>query len=186
MLFHSCCSHAIVFGKTPAHESPVSYSHTEWYLLFSLETTWSKWSKCLLSKTNYNNNNIIFISIIIIIKSCERRRVDDFSFFDCSSSFHFLLIEFHCTFFIYYIKCYQIMFIIVFWFGTDRLSDSFFSYQLYFFPSPRLYSYLLCLFFFISFLLFPCASVLENTYAWVPHFLYSHTEWYLLFFALWK
>ena len=25
--------------------------------------------------------------------------VDDFSFFDCSSPFGFLLIEFHCTFF---------------------------------------------------------------------------------------
>ena len=34
-LFHSCCSHARVFGKTLAHEFPISYSHTEWYLHFS-------------------------------------------------------------------------------------------------------------------------------------------------------
>ena len=35
ILFHSCCSHARVFGKTLAHKFPLSYSHTEWYLLFS-------------------------------------------------------------------------------------------------------------------------------------------------------
>ena len=29
VLFHSCCSHAWVFGKTLVHEFPVSYSHTE-------------------------------------------------------------------------------------------------------------------------------------------------------------
>ena len=34
ILFHSCCSYARVFGKTLLHEFPVSYSHTEWYLLF--------------------------------------------------------------------------------------------------------------------------------------------------------
>ena len=27
VLFHSCCSHAWVFGKTLVHEFPVSYSH---------------------------------------------------------------------------------------------------------------------------------------------------------------
>ena len=36
VLFHSCRSHAGVFGKTLVHEFPVSYSHTEWYLLFYL------------------------------------------------------------------------------------------------------------------------------------------------------
>ena len=36
VLFHSCCSHAWVFGKTLMHEFPVSYSHTEWYFLISL------------------------------------------------------------------------------------------------------------------------------------------------------
>ena len=34
-LFHSCCSHARVFGKTLTHEFHISYLHTEWYLLFS-------------------------------------------------------------------------------------------------------------------------------------------------------
>ena len=49
-----------------------------------------------------------------------RGRGDDFSFFDCSSPFCFLLIEFH---------------------------------------------------YLVSFLLFQCVSVWENTLAWVPHFL---------------
>ena len=31
--FHSCCSHARVFGKTLVHEFDISYSHTEWYLI---------------------------------------------------------------------------------------------------------------------------------------------------------
>ena len=35
ILFHSCCSHTLVCGKTLVHEFPISYSHTEWYLLFS-------------------------------------------------------------------------------------------------------------------------------------------------------
>ena len=35
VLFDPCCSHARVFGKTLVHEFPISYSHTEWYLLFS-------------------------------------------------------------------------------------------------------------------------------------------------------
>ena len=34
ILFRSCCSHARVFRKTWVHEFPISYSHTEWYLLF--------------------------------------------------------------------------------------------------------------------------------------------------------
>ena len=34
--------------------------------------------------------------------SISKGRVDDFSFFDCSSPFCFLLIEFHCTFSISY------------------------------------------------------------------------------------
>ena len=36
VLFHSCCSHSRVFGKTLVHEFPISYSHTERYFLFSL------------------------------------------------------------------------------------------------------------------------------------------------------
>ena len=34
ILFHSCCSHARVFGKTPVHEFVTFYSHTELYFLF--------------------------------------------------------------------------------------------------------------------------------------------------------
>ena len=34
ILFHSCCTHEQVIGKTLFHEFPISYSHTEWYLLF--------------------------------------------------------------------------------------------------------------------------------------------------------
>ena len=36
VLFHSCCSHAWVFGKTLLHDFPISYSHNEWYFVFSL------------------------------------------------------------------------------------------------------------------------------------------------------
>ena len=36
VLFHSCCSHAQVFGITPVHEFLYSCSHTEWYFLFFL------------------------------------------------------------------------------------------------------------------------------------------------------
>ena len=34
IVFHSCCSMGKVFGKTLVHEFPISYSHTEWHLLF--------------------------------------------------------------------------------------------------------------------------------------------------------
>ena len=50
--------------------------------------------------------------------------------------------------------------------------DFFFSCQLYFFPHSFSSSYFLPLFHcLISILLFPFASVWENTRAWVPHFL---------------
>ena len=35
ILFDYCCSHARVFGETPVHEFPISYSNTEWYFIFS-------------------------------------------------------------------------------------------------------------------------------------------------------
>ena len=38
ILFYSCCSHARLFvGKTFVQEFPIPYSHTELYLLFSLD-----------------------------------------------------------------------------------------------------------------------------------------------------
>ena len=48
-------------------------------------------------------------------------------------------------------------------------------HPLCFFPYSSLSSYLLGLFLYlISFMLFPCASVWENTRAWVPYFLYPY------------
>ena len=38
ILFHSCCSHVWVFRKTLMPEFHISYSHTEWCLLFSDST----------------------------------------------------------------------------------------------------------------------------------------------------
>ena len=35
ILFHSCCSHVQVFGKTLVHEFHIPNSHTEWYLFFT-------------------------------------------------------------------------------------------------------------------------------------------------------
>ena len=70
-------------------------------------------------------------------------RVQDFSYFGCSSPF--FLIEFNCYFSIYY-KYYHIMFIIiVFWSGSD-LPSGFFSCPLYDFPYTRLSSILTPLF----------------------------------------
>ena len=73
----------------------------------------------------------------------------------------------------YLLKYNNIMFyIIVFWLGCEGRRDFFFSCPSYFFPYSRFSSYLLRLFrYLISFLLFSCASVWENTRAWVPHFL---------------
>ena len=47
----------------------------------------------------------------MVIKEFSRGRVDDLSFFDFSSPFCFLIINFYCTFSI--IKYYHIMFIII-------------------------------------------------------------------------
>ena len=61
--------------------------------------------------------------------------------------------------------------IIVFWLGSDKPSGLLFSCLFYFFLYSRLYSYSHCLFLnLISFLLFPCARVWENTRAQVPQF----------------
>ena len=54
ILFHSCCSHAQVFGKTLVLEFPMSYSHTEWYLPF-LRGEIVYWPKLRLSKSNLTN-----------------------------------------------------------------------------------------------------------------------------------
>ena len=52
VLFHSCSSHARVFGIALVHEFHISYSPTEWYLQFSWgEIVRLFWSRLLLSKT---------------------------------------------------------------------------------------------------------------------------------------
>ena len=47
-LFHSCCSHASVFGKTLVHQFHISYSHTEWYFIFSESATTS--AQCVFER----------------------------------------------------------------------------------------------------------------------------------------
>ena len=57
ILFHSCCCHAQVFGKTLLQKFHFFYCQTEWYLFFS-QTRWSLLrSKIRLLKVDYNNNN---------------------------------------------------------------------------------------------------------------------------------
>ena len=54
ILFHSCCSHTHMFGKTLVHEFPISYSHTEWYLpFFALWRQWIIGNGALLNKSYY-------------------------------------------------------------------------------------------------------------------------------------
>ena len=114
-----------------------------------------------------------------------------FSFFDCSSPFCFLLIEFHCNFSIFYkilpyyvfiiifIIIIIIIIIIVFWFGSDRPSGLIFFVHAYFFPYSRL-SYLLC--FFVLFHSYCShAQVFGRTLVHEFPISYSHTEWYLFF-----
>ena len=65
--------------------------------------------------------------------------------------------------------------------GHEKWQDrTVFSSLLYLFKQSFCSSYFLPLFhYLITILLFPCASVWENTRAWVPIF-YSHSEWNLL------
>ena len=70
-LFHSCCSHARVFGKTLVHEFHISYSNTEWYLLFRTvqlyECTFCIWSEKLETLVNLNSklNSILVITLLL-------------------------------------------------------------------------------------------------------------------------
>ena len=111
------------------------------------------------------NLSIVFIS---------RGRWMSFLFFECSSPFCFFVNWISLYIFPYLTTDYNIMFIIiVFWLGRDWPSGLLFSFV----PS-LLVSILTPLFLpsssvslSYSFLLFPCASVWENTLAWVLHFL---------------
>ena len=71
----------------------------------------------------------------------ERGRMDDLSFFEYLSPFCFLLIKFHYTFSIFFIKYYHIMLI-----GCDR-------------PSGHLYFVPALLFFILTPLFLPSSSV---------------------------
>ena len=103
-----------------------------------------------------------------------------FSIFRLFQSILFLLIEFHCTF--SYIALYHDInfIIIVFWLGSNNPSRLFFKIVLLLSILTPLSCLLLLFLCLISSLLFQCASVSEDTRAWVP-VSYSHTEWHLLF-----
>ena len=93
---------------------------------------------------------------------------------------HFFKFNF-TVLFLYLIKYYLIMFIIiVFWLDSNRPLGLFFVPSLFFsILTPQFFTLFLCL---ILFLLFPFASVWENTRDQF-HIFYDHTEWYLIVFA---
>ena len=49
ILFHSCCSHARVFGKARLHEFHISHSYIEWCLLFFRQCNY-KCTMCIRSE----------------------------------------------------------------------------------------------------------------------------------------
>ena len=160
---HSCMSSAFLI----AIQNGTSFLPTAH--LYVLK--WRPRGDCLV---DWWLSNFLLLLLLLLLLLFSRGRVDDSSFFEYLNPFCFLLIEFHCTLSISFIKYYHIMFIIiVFWLGCDRPSGHlFFRARFAFFPYSRLSSCLLSLFLYlISFLLFPCASVWENTRAWLPHFL---------------
>ena len=69
-----------------------------------------------MSPTEFLLQKMVFQLLIIICLYWKCilvwGRVDDFLLFDCLSPFCFLLIKFHCTFFIF-VKYHHIMFIII-------------------------------------------------------------------------
>ena len=110
-------------------------------------------------------------------------RVDDLSFFEYLSPFCFLSFEFHCTF-SFIIKYYHILFIfIVFWLGCDMPSGLFL-----FLPTLLLSIFTPLLTIFVCFFVLfrSCCSharVFGKTLVHEFPISYSHTEWYLPFFA---
>ena len=113
---------------------------------------------------------------------CWRGRMDDSSFFHYLSPFCFLLIEFHCTFSISY-KILCLLNVILFWLGCDRPSG------LLFFEPTILLSIRTPLFLPTSsvslsyFILAVPMLVFGKTLVHEFPMSYSHTEWYLPFFA---
>ena len=62
VLFHSCCSHALVFEKTLLHEFPMSCSHTEWYLpLFARRN-----SPCFDRSFAYENLIMLLLQLLLL------------------------------------------------------------------------------------------------------------------------
>ena len=150
VLLQSCCSHARVCGKTLLHEFPIFYSHTEWNLLSSCTNTLLWWRACYqITKLQTNKFHI---------RGWIRT---DLSWVTDVSDCHWLT-----------------------WLDTTKWLESgqdfFFSCLLYyFFPYSFSSSYFLPLFHcLISILLFPCASVWENSSSMLHEFpiFYSHTE----------
>ena len=82
ILFHFCCSHARVFGKTFVHEFPISYCHTEWFLLFSRNDL----IEMVVEKLTII---IILLCILGFFISCPRFHFASFHFhfYDSLSSF---------------------------------------------------------------------------------------------------
>ena len=112
-----------------------------------------------------------------------RGRVDDFSFFDCSSPFCFLLIKFHCTFSMFYkiltnyVYYYCMLIMIVLAVGTSFFFRSRFT-------SFRTHSSLLMFFVCFFILCRSCCSharVFGKTLVYEFPISYSHSEWYLFF-----
>ena len=77
ILFISCCSHRECLGKHSCMSYPFHIAIL--ITLFFRETTWSKWSKSRLSKTNYNNNNCpcIYIKIRQHVNSLRSSAVQE-------------------------------------------------------------------------------------------------------------
>ena len=136
-------------------------------LVFVLKLSYWCWAYFQLNIC-YERNNLGCSFLLI-----GTGRVDDISFFDCSSPFCFLLIEFHWTFSIFYniLTNYFYCSFILFFYG-DMPSKFFLLCPLYFFHShASLFCRLRLFLYLISFLLFKCASIWENTGARIPHFL---------------
>ena len=50
VLFNLCCSDAQLFGQTLEHECHISYSHTDWYMLFRSAKALKNWERSSVNK----------------------------------------------------------------------------------------------------------------------------------------
>ena len=65
VLFHFWCSHAQVFGKTLVHDFLISYSHTEWYFIFSDSATTSAQKRIRCEMVSPSTSNPIQTKLYI-------------------------------------------------------------------------------------------------------------------------